>query len=1319
MKRKLTIIVGAFLAFAVLFFLLRGPYLSNSIKRVIIPVLENTTGERVIIDRAVINLLPFYVQAKGLKMFDRDGNRLLWVTKTRVYIDLFGLLTGEIRIRKLTIKEPDLKADEEDLRRIFENIKQSASGDRDKKYTLGLLNVELADGRFDLTDSKGMNLSGSGVSFEMNVRNDITARLLIKEAVVKSQDFAEIRGSIRGKMKIKDDRLDVTEFDLKSMKSFIRAKGQFRLDHEGSVIDGSLSGKAEIHEEAFRRFFHVTEEKGGILSFKGRVNIEMDKDGKKPRVSVDLETDSKFHLETLMEVVKVKENITGELSVKGRITGTFPEFSGSGTVRLRDAALGGLQIDDLAGDISYGNSKFTLNNFKASTYEGKMEGKASILLPHGDYNVDADVAHISSPKFFRFIQWEPPFPAGEVQGHIRLTHEHGENMEVSADVNYRNTTGKDGSVLDRLKTITCRLHLKDDTLELDDTVLSTAVSDISLDGTIDFRNKMMGLDVRLDSRDLADITTPYYTKLIAPASFKGKAAGPLHDPVISGVLETGPGSIHGLKFTHGAADLRYRTSDLSVPRLNITDGKSFYDASGTIEFRKAEGLFSFEGPFYRAKVSLKDAALKQFITAFYRDIPVSGLASGSISFEGDPKNFTARGDLVVNDSVAYGQQLDRIELKAALSPRFVEFNSVAAQRGDSLVQAKGKLFFDERFSISASSHKINISDIDLLRNLRIGGSASVSMEGSGTFESPDIIFSAHILEGKFRDLKTGKGKIEGKLKGKDLSATGTFLDGHISADAKAFISPERKWSVDVDVHEGSYDFLLAGFVKNPPEDLALSLEGKVRIRGKGNTVSLLSRFSYLNCVLYGYNLRNTGDIILDFTDGEFTIQSFSLTGDHAKLTAKGALKPNEQLDVEVKGSMDLVPMKVFSGKLVSLKGKGDFSIKIIGPWDKPDVTGQMNVNAAAASLTEYPYKVGPVSGTVFLKKDRFTFDSVKAAFGGGSITISGVGYLRGISVKRIFLTSTIEGVTLRPMEKVSATVDGRLFYETSDKGAILSGNIDVKKARYEKNIEWNKWLINLREINREAVRYPTFLRNTEFNVYISGADNITIDNNLAKAPVRIAVTLTGNVSRFGLIGRIEAREGTVFFRSNEFKVLEGSNVDFVDSKKITPVFHLLAETYTGEYYIKLNLDGTMDKFTLSLFSDPPLSEMEILNLLTFGQAKKGSKGLESGIAASEAASILTGGIQDVVQEKFRSITGFERFSVEPDTTSTGSVGTRITIGKRLLEDKLFVVYSTSVGTTEENVIRLEYRLDKNISLIGSRDEIGSMGGDVKFRFEFK
>jgi autotransporter translocation and assembly factor TamB len=62
---------------------------------------------------------------------------------------------------------------------------------------------------------------------------------------------------------------------------------------------------------------------------------------------------------------------------------------------------------------------------------------------------------------------------------------------------------------------------------------------------------------------------------------------------------------------------------------------------------------------------------------------------------------------------------------------------------------------------------------------------------------------------------------------------------------------------------------------------------------------------------------------------------------------------------------------------------------------------------------------------------------------------------------------------------------------------------------------------------------------------------------------------------------------------------------------------------------------------------------------------------------------------------------------------------RVTVSKRLLGDKLYVTYSTAVGAGEEQVLKLDYTLGKNASLVGIRDEKGGIGGDIKFRFEFK
>jgi translocation and assembly module TamB len=333
--------------------------------------------------------------------------------------------------------------------------------------------------------------------------------------------------------------------------------------------------------------------------------------------------------------------------------------------------------------------------------------------------------------------------------------------------------------------------------------------------------------------------------------------------------------------------------------------------------------------------------------------------------------------------------------------------------------------------------------------------------------------------------------------------------------------------------------------------------------------------------------------------------------------------------------------------------------------------------------------------------------------------MSGVGFFDKLSLNRVYISSDIHDIKMKFVEGVGATIGGKLFYESSLKGSSLTGNIDVKKAKYKKRVEWKSWLIGYKEIKESTLNYPKFLKDTGLNIRIAGSDDIIIDNNIARSPVKISLNVAGTVSQYGLIGRIEASEGTIYFRNNEFNIIEGSNVDFVSPYEIAPVFNILAETYLSDYYIRLSLGGTMDKFSLSLFSDPPLSETEILSLLTFGQIEKEAKGIESGIAAGEATALITGGIQEEVEKEFQYITGFDRFEIEPYTTSEGAFTPRITVGKRLFEDKIFVTYSDAIGTAEEQIIKVKYKLTDKLSLVGSKDEIGSTGVDIKYKFEFK
>jgi len=71
--KKLSFLIALGLLFTIAAILLRGPHISNSLKKMILPELEMATGHKVIAQKMYINIFPFFVEAKEMKMFDEEG----------------------------------------------------------------------------------------------------------------------------------------------------------------------------------------------------------------------------------------------------------------------------------------------------------------------------------------------------------------------------------------------------------------------------------------------------------------------------------------------------------------------------------------------------------------------------------------------------------------------------------------------------------------------------------------------------------------------------------------------------------------------------------------------------------------------------------------------------------------------------------------------------------------------------------------------------------------------------------------------------------------------------------------------------------------------------------------------------------------------------------------------------------------------------------------------------------------------------------------------------------------------------------------------
>jgi translocation and assembly module TamB len=280
--------------------------------------------------------------------------------------------------------------------------------------------------------------------------------------------------------------------------------------------------------------------------------------------------------------------------------------------------------------------------------------------------------------------------------------------------------------------------------------------------------------------------------------------------------------------------------------------------------------------------------------------------------------------------------------------------------------------------------------------------------------------------------------------------------------------------------------------------------------------------------------------------------------------------------------------------------------------------------------------------------------------------------------------------------------------------------VTIKRARYDKRVEWKSMLVDIgKGLYQKKKTDIGWIGDTRIDIRFHGKDSILFDNNLAKMPLDVDVFLRGTVNQPQLLGRIEARKGSVYFRKNEFKILHAS-ADFVDPNRMNPVLDIQAEIQVRQYRIRLAVTGTADRAVVALLSDPSLPDADILALLALGKTSAELKGKETDVGMSEAYYFATGQLQDMVESRARRLTGVDRFQVDPYVNKGDVTVPRVTVGKEIVQEKLYVTYSSNVGSTmPEQIFRIEYILNRHFSLVGDWDELGNTGADIKYRFEFK
>jgi len=799
-------------------------------------------------------------------------------------------------------------------------------------------------------------------------------------------------------------------------------------------------------------------------------------------------------------------------------------------------------------------------------------------------------------------------------------------------------------------------------------------------------------------------------------SVRGTLAGPLAAPWFYGQLAAGPVTVRRVAFTRVSGSLAFRDRILSLSGTTIEHARSRYDIDGSINLQGTE-------PVYQATLAAKRADVSGIVTLFYRALPLDITASGEINFSGTRSAYTGAARLDLEAGVAYGEPFDSGTLSADLTTGRISFPSVILRKKGGLVKGAGWIGFDGSYDAHVEGLGVDLSGIRHLEKLPLSGPCRLEARSSGSFSAPLVQANLDVDDLSFHQASLGATTATLEIKEGVLSFGAELEDDAFSMNGTMRLNGTYPWSLAATVRVDDIDPSELVESRELLSRVRVTAEGTILARGNGFDLKGLNGSALFRKVAFTFGelrLENEGETKIGIESGRLIVRSLLLTGSSTRLSMTGGTRLGKDVDLELTGDANLSLLRILYREVEHADGAASLKLAVVDEWASPEITGELHIRNGQVKIRNVSQKFTALNGTVSFDRNRIITEGVSGEVGGGTITVTGSAQLEGSKLVDFSSKASIENVTVRYPQGLTATLGGVLYYDGDTAAQNLSGEIGIRRARYEKRVEWKSMLVDFSKgLSSKAKEDLGWIGETQMRVHFYGKEDILFESNLAKIPLSADILLQGTVRQPQILGRIEARAGEVYFRRNVFRIIHAS-ADFTDPSRMNAILDVQAETQVREYRIRLGVSGTADRAVVTFVSDPPLSDSDILSLLALGRRTEELKGKEAGIGVGEATSFATGKFQDILESRARSLTGLDRFQVDPYLSKTDVAVPRVTAGKTVVQDKLFFTYSSNVGaTTPEQIFRIEYILNRNVSLRGEYDEMGQIGADVKFRFEFR
>lgn len=795
--------------------------------------------------------------------------------------------------------------------------------------------------------------------------------------------------------------------------------------------------------------------------------------------------------------------------------------------------------------------------------------------------------------------------------------------------------------------------------------------------------------------------------------FDGTITGRWPDLLIEGEIEG-----RGMRFStiHTETLLavgRIGRDTIWLDRLSARFGESRLAASGVFD----RGEEPYPDMVFDAEWESWD--IPEIVDFLEWDLVASGTTTGHSETVRESERYTGGGAVTGRDGDFLEQPFDEARVvwtldgeKARLDPIRGEFGGGAARGSLDIGLVEWEM-----------DGRLTGEDFPLTPGLApewISIRSDFTLDIGGDLLVPELDLEARAPAAAVLGLPLGPGTITGAVRGETFVGSGALDSGAASFRMEGVVPLGTEGAGTVTVREVEVAPLISAAAAAQGFSVVASGEGNFHIENPHDEwMTGGGTLTGLDLSAPDFTASLGGPARVRLANARVELEPLELRRDEALLRLAGAVDLDEErLDLSLSGRTSLAAAEPL---VEGLDAEGELSLDVAvrGPWASPGIVGTGRIRDGDFLFAGFPHALREVAGEITFDRNTVRAAEVAGRLGSGAAVISGSISFADAEADATDLRVRLTDARLRYPADLSALVSADLRVLGDRDLRLLTGTVTLDEAVWSREYElFSSILSDLNAVTDTAGPEAGSLEGFRMDVQVETGSPFTVRNSIFELEASADLGLRGTAGAPALLGRADLVGGEVFFGAHRFQIVSG-RADFIDPQGIEPVFDLEAETTVRSYRVRLRAAGTTEQIQANLSSEPPLREPDILRLLSGAPEQDLLRaGGDDEVAAATAATLLSQQLSNLIGRRAGRVFGIDRFSIDPFLIGHFSNPTaRVTLGKQLSPD-LSVRYSSSLSTTEESIIVVEYTPRGPVSWIFSRDRDGSLGVDVRFHRSF-